>query len=82
MTAKRIKASIRKRILERDGYACQICGVTRADMTIVVDHIIARALGGTDEDGNLRALCAPCNHDKSLEEFVHWLARERGLAQV
>ena len=27
-----------------------------------VDHIIAKAHGGTDHPSNLRAACAPCNY--------------------
>lgn len=72
MTGKRIKQSIRRRILERDGYRCVECGITADKMTMCVDHILARCLGGTDRDENLRALCAPCNGEKALKEFRAW----------
>jgi 5-methylcytosine-specific restriction endonuclease McrA len=33
---------------------CRVCGAE----AVTVDHITARARGGTDEDSNLRSLCA------------------------
>lgn len=33
-----------------------------------VDHILALALGGTDEDDNLQVLCWPCHQVKSTED--------------
>ena len=49
---------IRKRILERDLYTCQICGIEEATH---VDHILPRSKGGLDYDENLRATCQTCN---------------------
>jgi 5-methylcytosine-specific restriction endonuclease McrA len=51
----------RRRILERDGYVCQIRlpGCTRVATT--VDHIVPRAMGGGHEDALLRAACNACN---------------------
>lgn len=48
----------RRRILERDGYVCWICGGPGANS---VDHVIPRARGGTDDDDNLRAAHLSCN---------------------
>jgi len=51
----------RQRILERDHWRCQIqldCCTGRAT---VVDHIVPLSRGGTDNEDNLRAACAPCN---------------------
>lgn len=58
--------SSRFRILKRDGYRCQLCGRTAKDHDVVleVDHIIARARGGTDDDGNRWTLCFACNRGK------------------
>lgn len=40
------------------------CGQMATD----VDHIIAKAKGGTDERGNLRALCHACHSRKTAAE--------------
>lgn len=53
----------RARILHRDAHTCGYCG--REATT--VDHIIARANGGTDEDANLIACCTPCNSSKGAK---------------
>lgn len=51
---------IRRRILERDGYTCQQCGMDGN----TVDHIIPRSMQGTDDDWNLQCLCNACNASK------------------
>jgi 5-methylcytosine-specific restriction protein A len=33
-----------------------------------VDHVIPRALGGTDDSSNLASLCTPCHRRKSLRD--------------
>lgn len=56
-----IPAHLRKRVMERDGYACTECGDTN-DLTL--DHIYPWSKGGPDSYGNLRVLCRPCNSSK------------------
>lgn len=53
---------IRARILARD----PICTICHDALSTVADHIIAKANGGTDEDSNLRGVCASC-HAKSTD---------------
>ncbi len=51
---------IRARILKRDNHLCQNCLRTgRAVAAKTVDHINAKAHGGTDDDSNLESLCWP-----------------------
>jgi 5-methylcytosine-specific restriction endonuclease McrA len=57
---------IRLRILQRDGYVCQMCGVEEANS---VDHIIPRLAGGSDEEWNLQTLCGSCNSSKGGRFF-------------
>ena len=45
----------RRRILLRDGYACQCCGIVRADNEI--DHRVPLEQGGSNDDDNLQTLC-------------------------
>ena len=59
----------RRRILLRDRYTCQGCGLVRADHEI--DHRVPLELGGADEDSNLQCLCAGtggCHARKTKQE--------------
>jgi len=56
----------REAILIRDNYTCRVCGLTTKDLE--VDHIINVAQGGTDDDGNLQAICVPCHKAKTARE--------------
>jgi 5-methylcytosine-specific restriction endonuclease McrA len=44
-------------VLDRDAYTCRWCGGPAS----TVDHVVARANGGTDSLDNLAAACLPCN---------------------
>jgi 5-methylcytosine-specific restriction enzyme A len=54
---------IRRVVLEEEP-TCRLCGEPATD----VDHIIAKAHGGTDRRSNLRALCRRCHQRKSSSE--------------
>ncbi|CAB4194196.1 HNHc domain containing protein [uncultured Caudovirales phage] len=56
---------IAKRIRERDGYTCMICGMDGNS----VDHIVPRSAGGGDDDWNLQTLCVSCNSAKGNRFF-------------
>ncbi|NMY81657.1 HNH endonuclease [Pseudomonas rhodesiae] len=56
----------RESILIRDNYTCRVCGLTTKDLE--VDHIVNVAQGGTDDDGNLQAICVPCHKAKTARE--------------
>lgn len=59
-----LSKSLRFQILRRDNHTCRYCGATAPDAKIGVDHVVAVALGGTDEPTNLVACCQPCNAGK------------------
>lgn len=62
--------AIRRRILKRDNYECQMptpLGVCRA-WANEVDHIVPASQGGSDDDPNLRALCHDHHKVKSSSE--------------
>ena len=61
--------AIRKRILIRDSYTCQLCGQTEGQLHI--DHIIPKRLNGSDMDLNLRVLCKMCNLKRGGSFFEH-----------
>ena len=55
----------RAALMARDNHACRRCGSVE-DLTL--DHIIAVANGGSDDDSNLQVLCAECNRNKRSED--------------
>lgn len=59
-------ARVRARVLARDDSTCAYCG--REATT--VDHIIAKANGGTDDESNLISACSPCNGRKGAKVMV------------
>lgn len=60
---------LRARILERDSWLCQACLETdRVTVATQVDHIIPKSQGGSDNEDNLQAICAPCHAEKTLKE--------------
>jgi len=67
--ARTISAKLRAEVLDRDGFTCQMCGLTPADIDpatgrnvrLHIGHIVDKSLGGKDELSNLRALCSTCN---------------------
>lgn len=68
----------RARVLERDNHTCGYCG----QQATTVDHIIAKANGGTDDETNLISCCRTCNSIKGAKHLVRvayhdpeWLSR-------
>lgn len=60
-------SSLRKKILERDGFTCKLCGVSINDepnLLLEVDHIYPLSKGGLTTESNLRTLCWKCNRKK------------------
>lgn len=55
-------AARRIEVFERDGWSCVYCG--NLEGPFEVDHFYPRSLGGSDELGNLRCSCGPCNRSK------------------
>ena len=63
---RKMSDSLRYRVLERDGFCCQICGSKRIDgIKLEVDHIVPISKGGRTELNNLQTLCERCNRGKS-----------------
>lgn len=72
--ARAIGDKLRKQILERNGYTCQVCGAAASEESLCepgkrcrlqIDHIVPISQGGTDDEHNLRAVCVWYNKDKS-----------------
>jgi hypothetical protein len=55
----------KKVLVERDGLRCHYCEILMTYREAQVDHVLAKARGGTDAPTNLVLACAQCNHIKS-----------------
>lgn len=63
-----IPDSIRYQVLKESGGRCALCGITKTDSPLDVDHIIPRSRGGSNEKENLQALCIKCNRSKGSKD--------------
>ena len=54
----------RSRILSRDRYRCQYCGIKGGVFDLTIDHILPRSRGGRTVAENLCAACFACNQRK------------------
>lgn len=67
--SRTISAKLRAEVLDRNGFTCQMCGLTPGDIDpdtgrkvrLHIGHIVDKSLGGEDVLSNLRALCSTCN---------------------
>lgn len=63
---KLLTKELRKEIVERDNYTCQLCGKYMPDeVGLHIDHIIPISKGGKTVKTNLQVLCSKCNGRKS-----------------
>jgi 5-methylcytosine-specific restriction endonuclease McrA len=69
-----ISKETRALVLDRDGFTCQMCGAAAGEPNeydagrktrLQLGHIIDKSMGGTDDAGNLRAICSVCNEGAS-----------------
>jgi hypothetical protein len=60
-----VSKRLRYEILRRDNHTCRYCGASAPETPLRVDHVTAKALGGTDTADNLVTSCEPCNSGKS-----------------
>jgi len=64
-----ISKHLRVQVLARDGYRCLMCGRTKDEVALHVDHVRPLDAGGTDELSNLATLCTDCNLGKGAYLF-------------
>ncbi len=69
-----ISKETRAFVLDRNGFTCQMCGIAAGEPHPVdggrkarlhIGHIIDKSMGGSDEPGNLKAVCSVCNEGAS-----------------
>jgi ATP adenylyltransferase len=63
-----IPGSLRYQVLKESGGRCSLCGATKKERPLDVDHIIPRSKGGKTEYDNLQVLCSLCNQDKGNKD--------------
>lgn len=67
---KKLRPSRRLHILQRDGFRCQLCGVSATDgehVRLEIDHRTPRKHGGTNDLENVWVLCQACNRGKGTQ---------------
>jgi HNH endonuclease len=86
-------------ILGRDDFTCRMCGAAPGEphpddpswkLQLHVGRIVHKSIGGTDEPGNLRAICSDCNEGvknlilerPSRQELLIQVRRATGTDQV
>lgn len=63
---EKMTRELRYKILKRDNFTCQACGITAKDgAKLHIDHIIPISKGGKTIEDNLQVLCEDCNIGKS-----------------
>jgi 5-methylcytosine-specific restriction endonuclease McrA len=72
--AKPLTSDEGRRILERDHYRCQYCGLDglanfENSLIMTVDFVQPRAKKGKKSSDNLVAACRPCNTIKGYRKF-------------
>ncbi|PHC41314.1 hypothetical protein COF09_16515 [Bacillus toyonensis] len=55
------KNVIKKQVLERDRYMCQLCGFSGTPANLGVDHIKPKSVDGSDSIDSFITICANCN---------------------
>jgi hypothetical protein len=65
---KPISKSLRFSVLRRDGFTCRYCGAKPPEVVLHLDHVLAVANGGTNEESNLVTACLPCNLGKGVTD--------------
>lgn len=74
--------SLRYRILSEAKGRCTLCGVTKDERPLDIDHIIPRSRGGKTVYENLQVLCSKCNRskrntdDKDFREIVQDITQD------
>jgi diadenosine tetraphosphate (Ap4A) HIT family hydrolase len=77
--------SLRYRVLKDSGGRCVLCGATKKESPLDVDHIVPRSKGGKTEYKNLQVLCAKCHRSKGNKDKTDFrgnLAPEKVLGCI
>jgi ATP adenylyltransferase len=59
-----VSDTLRYQVLREANGRCALCGITKDDKPLDIDHIIPKARGGKTVYENLQVLCSTCNRTK------------------
>jgi hypothetical protein len=63
-----VPESVRYRLLKKADGRCSLCGATKKETVLHIDHIVPRSRGGLNDESNLQVLCLKCNLGKSNKD--------------
>lgn len=66
---KSLSAKTRFEVFKRDGFVCTYCGSHPPNAVLHVDHIVAVAKGGANDEDNLTTACDRCNLGKGARDL-------------
>jgi ATP adenylyltransferase len=68
--------SLQYQALKASGGRCALCGATKDERPLDVDHIIPRSRGGKNELSNLQVLCSKCNRSKGNKDATDFRVQQ------
>lgn len=75
------RVSAKRRIFQRDGGVCCLCGRVVSLHDSQLDHRLALQFGGTNDDENMWTLCELCHDGKSKREAATGLPDELSMSR-
>ena len=75
----RLNRNTRAKVLKRDGYRCFYCGKVLSKKSATMDHVEARAKGGSNGRKNLVSSCVECNRAKGSKSILEFAGEEACL---
>lgn len=78
LDSKNIPDNLRYRVLKEAKGRCELCGATKDDRPLDVDHIIPRSKGGKTVYENLQVLCSKCNRTKKNKDDTDFRKQLKG----
>ena len=63
-----VSGTLRNRVLQEADGRCELCGATKKERPLDIDHIIPRSRGGKNTYENLQVLCSKCNRAKGNKD--------------
>ena len=64
----KLSSTLRLKILQRDNFKCVLCGRTKNEDILEIDHIISVSKGGNNNINNLQTICMTCHNGKTAVE--------------